>query len=670
MSSLFFIGAKSGWVADAIRLTLISIDYGIYYVVKMLFNVLLALSEFELYTLVKEVEERVYVVLGIYLIFKVVMSLISYLVTPEKINDKTEGASKFISRVIISLVMLIMLPYAFSFLKTAQSSIIKTIPKFIFADGSGKSLSTQTSDLLVSKSFGAFFFPDQDDCNDNSAPIENMSQVWNLYDQTCTGKRKTYAYSYWMVLSTVGGFVMIYIVFSMCIAVAIRAFKLIILRIVSPIAVLSYISPKSSKEGGMFSSWSKTLINVWLELFIYLAIIYFAIYCLQELLSGGLLEGWFTTASENSYAIKLNDAEKAIFTISLIMGLLMFAMQAPKFICDALGIKSKGGFMKMLGYGAAAGGTIGGAVAGTRASLASAKANGQTGLRYFGDNILKGALAGVTGGIGAGMAGAKAINDAKGNAAAAAIEAVRKKNQSNLEFGRNGGSFLGSLGADTRRLFGFGTAYDNLETGWKQEEEGIKKDEMALKEMQDANSHRKAILDRVNSKTAEANWTSGDYRGVSGNYRLYNSALEAAKGGAWEYDYNTTVDANGNTVRTKIDGSEHFTFNGRRINAADAEDIRIGLLDANKEDWYKQTTDPNNTQHDDVIDSEMELLAAAGGETPATFGGMKGASGKANKEIATANDNLNRRRTRLNQSKTDARSEAAKANANRHGGSK
>ena len=350
--------------------------------------------------------------------------------------------------------MLIMLPYAFSFLKVAQEKIIQTIPAFIFGSSDAEVYNSDTAESLSKTALSTFFYPSSE-CkkpNGNLAhePITRLADISNEYDTPCSENKKIYAYDYTFLLSTVGAIVLIYIVFSMSIAVAIRAFKLVILRVVGPVAVLSYISPKSSKEGGMFSSWSKTLINVWLELFIYLAILYFALYAIQRL--PYYLENMFF--NQNSAYIKnLDFLGQTFFKLCLIYGLLMFAMQAPKFVCDSLGIKSKGLFMKMLGMGAAATSATGGAIQNAASGIkrgASEFANA----KGLGGRI-KGIYGGIAGGVGGALSGVKAA--ALGGEALAGDKA---KWNSGLDATRkslyNSGRDIKSGRGIGTKIFGFG----------------------------------------------------------------------------------------------------------------------------------------------------------------------------------------------------------------------
>ena len=59
----------------------------------------------------------------------------------------------------------------------------------------------------------------------------------------------------------------------MAIEIAIRTFKLIILQMMAPIPVMTYIDPKSSKDGA-FSSWLKTFVSTYIDIFIKLATVY------------------------------------------------------------------------------------------------------------------------------------------------------------------------------------------------------------------------------------------------------------------------------------------------------------------------------------------------------------------------------------------------------------
>ena len=60
-------------------------------------------------------------------------------------------------------------------------------------------------------------------------------------------------------------------------------FKLIVLYLIAPLPIISYIDPKSS-SGGMFDSWLKLTIKTYISIFLTLTAIYFVLAVLSTLL--------------------------------------------------------------------------------------------------------------------------------------------------------------------------------------------------------------------------------------------------------------------------------------------------------------------------------------------------------------------------------------------------
>ena len=157
-----------------------------------------------------------------------------------------------------------------------------------------------------------------------------------------------YLFSYFPVVSTICGVLLLLVFATTCLDVAIRALKLAILRLIAPIAIISYIDPKSAEKGA-FSNWVKLLVSTYLDLFLRLAIIYFVMFIVMEIIHGGL-------------ELPLgNGIIGLLSTVIIIIGLFYFARQAPKFITDALGIKSLGMGVGLSGLFGAAGALMGGA---------------------------------------------------------------------------------------------------------------------------------------------------------------------------------------------------------------------------------------------------------------------------------------------------------------------
>lgn len=142
----------------------------------------------------------------------------------------------------------------------------------------------------------------------------------------------------WLIAIIVGIVVIVYLA-VLCIEVVVRSLKLMLLQMISPIAIISYVSPKDKILG----QWAKMYASTYLDLFIKL----FAIKLGAELIS----------------AIKFSGS--TIKDLILILGCLVFMKVIPTMISKIFGIDIASGTLKdslgMLkaGVGATAGATVG-----------------------------------------------------------------------------------------------------------------------------------------------------------------------------------------------------------------------------------------------------------------------------------------------------------------------
>lgn len=343
------MGIILGWLLDALRFICAFIDYVVYTLNAILLRVIFQLANFELVGFYETFEKRIYVILGIFMLFKVTISMITYLVNPDKISDKEQGMSKVVTRIITVLLMLIMLPTFFGLMTELQNKLLPVIPRVIV--GTANTLNDESvysiSENMAVTMLQAFVHK-KEGCDGYS--IGALDDLLGSINDKCKPLSNEYKFDYLPIVSAVVGIIMVYCLFSMAISVAIRSFKLIILRMIAPIPIISYIDPKSSKDGA-FSHWTKTFISTWAELFIHLGMLYFVVYIIDFVLSKDAWKGFFTSVSGNGLASIWDGTMLLAF---LFVGLLFFAKSAPQFIFDALGIKSKGNFVRMLGMGATA----------------------------------------------------------------------------------------------------------------------------------------------------------------------------------------------------------------------------------------------------------------------------------------------------------------------------
>ena len=255
--------------------------------------------------------------------------------------------------------------------------------------------------------------------------------------------KEMYMFTMMPLVSTAAAIIFTFIFISFTIDVAVRAIKLAVLRLIAPIPIISYMDPKGSKDSA-FNSWVKSLTSTYLDLFVRLAIIYFVLFIIQDMVV-------------NKISVAGSGALGFMSSIAVWIGLFVFAKQAPKFIRQVLGLKEDAGKGIFSGLGAAvgAGALVGGAFGAFNAARTASYMADVTNNKKA-DSLLnrgKHLLAGITG-AGAGMvAGARAGFSAKDHEGRAVMEAMQKRNAAAIQRGGSGSTVFGRAGAAMSQFF-------------------------------------------------------------------------------------------------------------------------------------------------------------------------------------------------------------------------
>ena len=371
-----------GWVSSLI--------YGMVSIVTQgFFN----LSYIEIFTseTIQDITARIYVVLAVFMIFKLAFSLIQYLVNPDQVNDKQAGMGKLVSRTATAFILLIAVPIIFDEFvfgppdadssNTYQAIIARSIPRIILGSSGGESEASSLGETMAATAFSAFVQP-REECE--GAPLLTNATISDIADATyarCSevvegGESSVFAYDYNWLFGLAVGLVMLVIMLFFTVDVAIRAIKLGILRIIAPIPIISYVDPKSAKDGS-FNNWLKALISTFAELFIKIAVIYIIMYVIIQLTSaqGGAIDFGNLSTGEALYA-----------RVFIIIGLLLFAVQASAFIKNIFGIKDQGlgtGLGMLMGGAGAL--LAGGGIAGMARGMIQGGTEGAQGKASFGN---------------------------------------------------------------------------------------------------------------------------------------------------------------------------------------------------------------------------------------------------------------------------------------------
>lgn len=344
-------------------------DYAVYSMVRFCVRLIMLIANYDFFkeSVIGEVARKVYIVLGILMLFKMVITAIQYMINPDTFDDKDKGMGGLLKKMIIAMALLVLIDPIFEFAKYMQESVISTIPGLILDSGenyklsndertegisSGKGVLDEIGDRVAGTTIMAFVSekPDRSDAikkegKQMDLESQNNDRLEKFRDNItsgCSGKVIPFEaldvnkcnYDYMFGLSTAAGLFLLYVMLSMTLDIGIRSIKLGIIQILAPIPISSYIVSKDK-----LSKFAKMAFNVYIDLFVRLGVIYFIIFFIKkviESMDNGVTMGDYTASS----------FEAAFVKIAIIIALFMFAKNAPKFICEVLGVNSDSGDMK------------------------------------------------------------------------------------------------------------------------------------------------------------------------------------------------------------------------------------------------------------------------------------------------------------------------------------
>ena len=345
----------------------------LYNFIVYLYNIFMILARAEILNdnYIQAIYNRVGMILGVFMIFKLSFSLIQSLVNPEKLADKKSGFGSIITRCIISIVLLGITPSLFNMAFKIQNIIVGTendtnniIYKFVVADAEtenaatfGRTLATdlyfsfftEKTEGIISDGMDIVIDPEgktvletkdynylRQSVKDGSLDFNDMVYYLSLRSNG------TYAIK-WDVLFSIGvAAAVIYILITYCISVATRVIQLAYLQLIAPIPILSYISDPE----GTFKNWIKQCMTTYLDLFMRLAIIYFIIAVSRQILTVMGDESKLLSST----GLSPDSGEYIWVKIFLVLGLLMFGKRVPELLKD-LFPNFGGGGAASIGFG-------------------------------------------------------------------------------------------------------------------------------------------------------------------------------------------------------------------------------------------------------------------------------------------------------------------------------
>lgn len=445
------------WLSP-LRAICMAIDGVLYSLLDNAYDLVIKLSTAELLkpATIKSLTGNLYIIFGVVAFFRLALLLVNAIIDPEKLNEKGKGLSNIFFRVVGMVILLAVTPFLFEMSYDLQGKLVgadaseniifKTIlgsnANIASSDDSNAGKALQNIALSSLITIDKEYLVNDKQCNvgENDCGFYPLTCVPNNDDEgTCTlqggyvygdncswpncqkavdkynemyvaedmspaklaayagtskkievegVEQEVYVYNYMFIITGIVGVAMTYIIISFAIDIAVRMFELIVLEILSPLFIATFVDPKSA-QSGPFKNWLSAVGKSYASLYIRLAIIALMVLLVSIInqskmfQSMGDVSGWAK--------------------IFMVIGLLIFAKKAPKWIGDMIGIKGDGG----LG-GLSIGKKLGGmALAGGLASKGLDKLKGQ------GKKTLDNTGKRVKNKLGRAFSGAVAANEAR-----------------------------------------------------------------------------------------------------------------------------------------------------------------------------------------------------------------------------------------------------------------
>lgn len=183
---------------NTIRGFFFQLDGVVYGLIDDVYELLLTISRTSIFTndVISEFSERIFAIAGIFMLFKVTLSLINYVINPDDFTDKNKGFSKIGIRIVTSLALLVLVPYIFREAYTLQAIILEenTLMHLVFGNSQKRLLPMDNyveeagSDIQFTL-MSSFLQPNVSEFYTDST--YNLSECVEIYDRSDNGLIKT-----------------------------------------------------------------------------------------------------------------------------------------------------------------------------------------------------------------------------------------------------------------------------------------------------------------------------------------------------------------------------------------------------------------------------------------------------------------------------------------------
>lgn len=388
MTNLFntLIQYRSTFWIDIPRQVFAWLDSAVYWLISSVYGLIEDLARVQIFqeSTLNNFYNKVYLLLSIFMLFKISFSIVNYILDPSKAVDKNGGFGKLFMNIVIMFAMILSAPIAFKYLTKLQNAILddEIILNFIFGEAGtttahneiqladpercdewskihegmkpydkshpGMSTANNNGDYLAVTIYRVFYSLADTKVTNKEMDSKNgtldVKKGRFVFDYMCNEDNKnisvsdmaTFVNAYVDEANEAGSNGYYIIEYKFFVATAVGVFALLMLINIAfetsvraiKLGFYQLIAPipiisyidPNSSKNGMFSKYIKALGKTWASLFIRLFSFYFAVFVIKE----------FNT----NFVDDLGELHSSKFFVTLfvIIGALMFAKQLPQLI--------------------------------------------------------------------------------------------------------------------------------------------------------------------------------------------------------------------------------------------------------------------------------------------------------------------------------------------------
>lgn len=284
---------------------------------------------------------RLYLLVGLLIFFKIAITMIRYIVSPETFLDDKVGAGNLVKRIILGCVLIVAIPLIFTTANKLQSAILNDklieriiLPKYAYTE---LTESDNTGKRIAMITFQGFFGWNSSVSSTTAPNIYKDYQRVLLYEDissfnksyiTKKSSNDEYVIYYIPIISTLAVGYILYTLVKYALEIALRSFKLAFLQIISPFVLVNYMLNPSNDES--VRKWTMTTVSTYVLMFIRVITLWF-----MALMAYYLKYG--IPDAEGGATSLINSTDPLVKAV-IVIALFVFLKDLPRLLSEMLGI--------------------------------------------------------------------------------------------------------------------------------------------------------------------------------------------------------------------------------------------------------------------------------------------------------------------------------------------